>query len=183
MPRPSRTRRAFTLVEAIAAITVLAVIAGGAATMLAGSADRYAAATVGEQLSSEASAALDRIARELQAIPADPAVSGPSVPQIASVTTNTIAWGAGSSLYLTKGGILTLVVEGGAPRTLLANVGAFDIRAFDQSNLALGPVVTGVAVRDVRRLLITITVTRQNVSETLRTKIFIRSTMSGAVTP
>ena len=37
-----------------------------------------------------------------------------------------------------------------------------------------------VVTRDIRRIRVQITVQRSGVSETLRTKLFIRSTMSGA---
>jgi hypothetical protein len=62
---------------------------------------------------------------------------------------------------------------------LLTDVTACTIATFDEDNAPLGASLAGVACDDIRRVSVSVTVTRGGVSETLRTKVFIRATMEG----
>ena len=106
-------------------------------------------------------------------------------PDIDSVTSTSIAWrdtdGDAYSLSL-SGGNLLLAVNGGASNILLTDVTAFSLDTYDESNAQLSASLSGASCDPIRRIEISITLTRQNVSETLGTKLLIRSTMSGIST-
>ena len=63
--------------------------------------------------------------------------------------------------------------------TLLTDVTSLSITIFDESNADIGPTCTGVTCDAVRRVVFDVTAQRNGVSESLRFKVFIRSTMSG----
>lgn len=175
--RPSRPR-AFTLVELVATMVVLGAIGSIAATLMFGSLDGYLDATARAQLHAEASIGLDRIVRELRAVPLDDAASD-IAPDIDSIADTAIAWKGDSSLGL-SGSSLLLVLDGGASAVLLGDVDDFTISAWDESGAALALPRSGAACDAVRRLTISITLARAGVGETLRTDVFLRCTVLGA---
>ena len=61
-----------------------------------------------------------------------------------------------------------------------SDVTAFTVQSYDQDNGVLANPLTGAACDDIRRVVLEVTVQRNGVTESLRTKIFIRSMMSGA---
>lgn len=177
--RPIRRRagRGFTLVEAVATMTIIAIVAGVSSRLILSGADGYASAATRAELANSASAAMERIAAELREIPFRPSTS-PVEPYLDSVAANSISWAGGTSLAL-SGTNLQLTV-GGTARTLAANVSAFSIRCYDQNNSALSTSLSGNACDAVQRIEITLTLTRSGVSETLRTRVFLRCLMAGA---
>ena len=76
---------------------------------------------------------------------------------------------------------LMLAVDGGAPAVLLSDVNAFAISIYDQDDTQLvGDKGAGHPDLDlIRRVRLDVTLSRHNVTESLRSKVFIRSTMSG----
>ena len=78
-----------------------------------------------------------------------------------------------------SGADLLLAVDGGAAAVLLADVTAFSVQTYDEDDAALADSLSGVACDPIRRVALDVTLQRHSVSETLRTKLFIRSTMSG----
>jgi prepilin-type N-terminal cleavage/methylation domain-containing protein len=168
--------RGFTLVEAVATMTILAVVSVAASRIIFTAADNYAGSAVRSELSASASAAMERIAFELRRIPSRD--GAPGVPRIDSVTPAAIAWGGNSTLAHT-GTALTLMIDGGAPRTLLGDVQAFSIACFDSSNQPLAANLSGSACDAVRRIELTLTLSRAGASETLRTRVFPRSAAGG----
>src|SRR5258707_12521358 len=103
--------------------------------------------------------AMARLAAEFRAIPLDPAAT-PAAPLISSVTPTSIAWNTNYSLAL-SGSQLRLVVAGGGASTLLDTVTGFSIQCYDQSNAPLATTLSGAGCSPVRRIAVSITVSRQ----------------------
>lgn len=174
MHRRRPTRRAFTLVELVAAMTVIATLGSIVSLLITTSVGGYSRASLTAQLNAETGIALDRIDQLLRFIP----MSGAGSPDISSVTATSITWNTNYTLSL-SGTQLMLSEAGGASSVLLNDVSAFSIAAFDQSNTAMAASLSGSACSGIRRLQVSITQTRSGVTESLRTRIFIRSMMSG----
>ncbi len=177
-PHPHRrTRRAFTLVEAVAAIAILALLGSVASRLVLTATTAWHDGATSAQLHEELSIALERITKDLRAIGRDE--SAPPAPRIASLTPTSIAYNAASSLALS--GDELIVVESGAPPVpLLSGVSSFSLLAFDENNDPLPSTLTGAQTRPIRRIEVSITLDRHGVTQTLRTRIYLRSTMSGA---
>ncbi|MBX3403620.1 MAG: prepilin-type N-terminal cleavage/methylation domain-containing protein [Phycisphaeraceae bacterium] len=174
--RTHRRGRGFTLVEAVATMTVLAVVSIAASRIIFAAADAYIGAASSSHLSSEASAAMERIASELRGVPSR--AGSPGTPWIDSVTATSVAWGGTSSLAR-SGSVVMLTIDGGTPRTLLSNVTGFSIACYDQNGQAMAQTLSGAACDAVRRIEITLTLSRSGASETLRTRIFPRAALAG----
>jgi len=76
-----------------------------------------------------------------------------------------------------EGGYLG-VESGSAPFTLANDVRLFAVQTFDESSNALPGTMSGAACRDIRQIELTLTLSRHGVSETLRTRIFVRAAIS-----
>jgi prepilin-type N-terminal cleavage/methylation domain-containing protein len=172
--RPSP--RAFTLVEALATISILALVSLAASRIIFAASDAYAASAVRAELSQDLSSAMERIAAEFRSIPYQNA--SPGVPQISSATGTSISYGVDSGLQAV-GGVLSLRSGGGPARTLLTDVTAFTLACFDEANQLLPLPLSGSACDAVRRIEVSITRTRNGASETLRSKIFLRCAIAG----
>lgn len=174
-------RRAFTLVELISTMVVVSVMGGVATSIIIHNADAYLQAGTTSQLHHELSVALDRLVRECRRIERDKAASD-IAPLIDSVSSDSMAWrdrdGNPFRVERVDGEIL-LAVDGGAAHVLLDDVTAFSIRTFDEVNTMLETDLVAGACDPVRRVELSITLSRHGVSETLGTKVFIRSTMAG----
>jgi prepilin-type N-terminal cleavage/methylation domain-containing protein len=175
MMRTGRTRRGFTLVEAIAAVTVLGTLGSVASAVIFSAVQSYRDACVVAQLHEEGSSAMEVVARQLRVIPQ--ALSGG--PDISAVTPSSIVFGT-SSLTL-SGTDLVWVNAGGGPVTLLSGVSAFVIECFDGSNVAMAGTLTGSECAGVRRISVTITLSRDGESDTIRTRVFLRGFIEGAI--
>lgn len=175
---PVAMSRAFTLVEAIAAITIISVLGVLTTFVLAETIDGYADASTRGQLHLELSVALDQITRELRAIPLDQA-SPTLAPDISSVDASSIDFGTAGSLTLV-GNDLVLARSGESSATILTGVVALDIAVFDESNIELALPRIGTACDPIRRLSISITAEQAGFVEPLRTRVFIRSMILGA---
>jgi prepilin-type N-terminal cleavage/methylation domain-containing protein len=173
-PTARPIRRAFTLVELIATMTILAALGSVVSIVIATSVDGYTRAATTAQLNSEISIALDRIDQLLRFIPQ----SGSGGPDISSLTATSITWSGDWSLTL-SGTQLLLTEDGGTPSVLLQDVSSLSVTARDQSNAALAASLSGSACDSIHRVRISITLTRSGVSETLRSRIFIRSLAAG----
>jgi len=168
--------RAFTLIELIATMAVVGALGSIAASILIASIGGLMGATTSAQLHTELSIALDRIDRELRNIPVDGTASD-IAPDIDSLTAASITWSTSNQISL-AGSQLNLTL-GGTSAVLLDDVTAFSVKAFNESNTQMGASLSGAACDDIRRLLIEITVSREGVTERLRTKIYLRCTMAG----
>jgi prepilin-type N-terminal cleavage/methylation domain-containing protein len=172
----------FTLIEAIATIVVLGVIASVSSGIILSAADGYLGATVQAQLHTELSVAMDRIVRELQKIDLDESASGVA-PDVDTFTSTTIAWSnpadENSALWL-DGTDLKVIIDDSDDAVLLADVVSVAFAASDESDASLALPLAGPTCDAIRRITVTITLTRSGETSSLRSNVFLRSTMSGA---
>ena len=63
---------------------------------------------------------------------------------------------------------------------LLSGVTACTVSTYDEDNTLLAATLGGAGCDDIRRVQLDITVARNGITERLRSKVFIRSTMIGA---
>ncbi|MHC5002828.1 MAG: PilW family protein [Planctomycetota bacterium] len=176
--RRVRRRRGFTLIELIATIVVLATVGTVASAIVMNATGGYVEASTAAQLHAEASVALDRIVRELRSMNLDTDATG-IAPDIESIASSAITWNDDDTLTLT-GSNLTLAEDGGSAVVLLGDVSAFTIAASDEDDASVPLPASAASCDPIRRLTITVTVTRHGVSETLRSKLYLRCTMAGA---
>lgn len=172
-----RGRRGFTLVESIATIVVLAIISSVSSGIILQATDGYMDAATAAQLHAEVSVAMDRVVREVRNIALDTSASGVA-PDITLFTTTNLSWDANNTIAL-SGSDLTLKLNG-TPRELISDVTAFTMKAYDESNADLGQPLGGAACDPIRRVEFDLTVERYGAQARVRTRVFLRSTMSGA---
>lgn len=185
---PSRRRHGFTLIESMAAITILAVSASIASFLILDAVEGYTEAGTSAQLHAELSIALDRVAREIRKIELDAAAATPPGPDITSVETTHLQWqdSGGLNYQVAYDGSDKVEIEiasatlGTNLATLLTDVSSFSVQCYDKNNGALPASISGDACDDIRRVAIAVGLTRDDVVESLRAKVFIRSTMDGA---
>lgn len=178
MKKPPHRRRGFTLVETIAAISVTATIGSISSFIIYNAINSYRTASTKAQLHNDCSAAFDRLTKLLWSIPRDTSATVVA-PLISNVTANSINWNSNWSLAL-SGTQLMLTEAGGTARPILENVSSFSLTCYNESNTALSASLSGASTQAIRRIEVQVTVSRQNVTDTLRTRAFIRSLMSGA---
>lgn len=164
-------RRGFTLVELIATIVVLSILGTVSAGIIFTATDGYLSASTTASLHQNAALALDRMTRELREIARD---GSNSVPLINELTASSIRWEDDSELFVV--GSSLVFIENGAPPVALANdVSEFTVRTFDEESESLPLTMSGEACRDVRRIELSLTLARHGVSETVRTRVFVRA--------
>jgi prepilin-type N-terminal cleavage/methylation domain-containing protein len=173
-----RSRRAFTLIETIAAMVVVAVIGSLTSGILYTAIGSYRDASTRAQIHNDCSAAFDRLTKLLWSIPRDSSASVVA-PLISSVTSTSISWNTNWTLSL-SGTQLMLTESGGTARPVLEDVSSFTVSCFNESNAAMAASLSGAATQPIRRIQIQVTVTRQGTSESLRARAYIRSLMTGA---
>lgn len=178
--RRQRFRGGFTLIEVIATIVILAAVATAASNILLTAGNGYLDAAGSAQLHSEISMAMDRLVREFRQIDLDNGASG-IAPDIDDVTPTSMTWHTDYSVTL-NGSVLQLVEDGGAASTLLTDVSKFMISTFDEDNNSLAGTLTGDQCDDIRRIEISIAQSRYGVTDELRAKVFVRSTVIGGGT-
>jgi prepilin-type N-terminal cleavage/methylation domain-containing protein len=176
--RPCSNRRAaFTLVEVVATVVILAVIGSLASRTLMTGMNGYLTAATRAQLHSELSMALDRMAREIRKIPIRSSY-GAIAPNIDAVRSDQLDWG--TSRLSRAGAQLTFIDNGASSAVLLSDVTAFSIQTYDESGAALNQTLNNAACDPIRRIRVQITLQRAGVTETLGTSVFLRCTMEGA---
>lgn len=147
--------RGFTLIEALATIVALSVIAGALAPILHAAGDTFAGATTHRRAHAQLSHAIDRMQRAIREIPS---VEGESTPDIVSADEDSLAWGDGGLIAFDADARTLVLAEPGEPESLLAeSVEALALRYLDAS----GEVVDlGVAeaVDGVRRIEFALTI-------------------------
>ncbi len=180
--RAVKSRRGFTLIESMATIVILGTLGSVASFLILNSIEGYSDSAIAAQLHAELSIALDRATRELRKIELDDG-AGQVAPKVTSVSPTSIVWqDAGDDQYeLTlSGGTVVIQENGTGQAVLVSDVTAFAVSTFDEDNVALAANLTPPATEDIRRVQLDLTVARSGATETLQTKVFLRSTMSGA---
>ncbi|MHC4107369.1 MAG: prepilin-type N-terminal cleavage/methylation domain-containing protein [Planctomycetota bacterium] len=181
--------RGFTLIESLATIVVLATLGSIASFIMVNAVDGYVDAANAAQLQAEISTAMDRAVRELRKIDlvsaADPAIE----PDIDAFDDDIITWDdddldADTYTLQLVGNQLQFINDGAAAVVLLDDVVAgtgFQLTAEKDGDppVVLANPVAGAELPNIRRIAIQITAQRSGITRTLRTKIFLRSTMDG----
>ncbi len=160
----------------LAAVVVLATLGTISASLMMRTASVNADTMIAQQIHSDLVSTLERVERLLREIPAQ---SGSTNPNITSLSATSLVLGNGTALTL-SGTNLQLTEPGQSAVTLLGNVSALSITAFSDVNAALGASLSGSQCNSIRRVALSMTVTRQGVSDTLRTKVFLRCALAGA---
>ncbi len=114
--------RAFTLIELIATMVVLAVVASVAAPIMVASSDAYADAANQREAAERVAAALDRVVRVVREAPAT--APGETTPDIVEATTTSLEFAGGVRLEL-SGSTLLLTTATEAQSPLCQGVSAF----------------------------------------------------------
>jgi type II secretory pathway pseudopilin PulG len=176
--KPSRARRAFTIVEAVATMSILVAVGSVVSGLIYTASRSYTDASFAAQLQAELSVAMSRITRELRYIPIDQ-TSAPLVPKINSVTASSITWSTNSTISLSSGQV-QMVLSGATAEVLLQNVTAFTISTFDETNTALGATLSGAGTGPIRRVQVSITISRNGATQSLTGRTFLRGLMAGS---
>lgn len=174
-------RTAFTLIETIASIVVIGILGSVTGFIIINHTEAYADAATQAQLHVEGSVTLDRLVREFRSVEQDPA-STSLAPYITLATTTAMDWNNANELSL-SGTNLVLSIDSGVNNDILGtDVSALALDYFDEDNNSLltGTSVASGDLPDIRRISVTITLTRSGVSETLRARVFLRAMMTGA---
>ncbi len=177
----------FTLIETLATISVMAILGSITSFLIVDAVDGYVDAATQAQLHAEASVAMDRDLRELRWIELNidpaPCTIGPHIDIVTdkSITWDNVVDGLHSLSWSgTSGDPLTLRVDGGAVVNLQTDVTAFSVAVYDDTNTVIvPPLATDALCCPIRRIALDLTVTRSGESISVRTKLFVRSTMSG----
>lgn len=172
----SMKRRGFTVVEVISAITIIAIMGLVASGLVVRVSTASADSTNRMALHTELATSMERIDKLLRQIGKK---TGATNPNITTLTATSITFNTNTTIALI-GTDLTLAENGGPAITLLSGVTSLSIAAFNEANTAMSASLSGSACDPIRRLQVTITAGRNGVSDTLRTKVYLRSTMSGA---
>lgn len=181
MTRPARRSLGFTLIEMLATISALAILGSIASFLIVDAVDGYVAASTHAQLHTELSLAMERITREIRRIELNPTVPG-AVPYITGVDSSFLNWrdGDDDDYALTyAGGNLTLQFNGGPADLLLTDLTTCTFKAYDQSNGLLPGPLAGTDCYPIRRISIDLAISRSGVTESVSTRVFLRSTMQG----
>lgn len=178
-PTSSRPR-AFTLLETIVTMVVLAIIMAVASRLFLSAAQGYTSAAARGELHTELSCAMDRIVMELRGAGVK-AGTTPAAADIVSTTASSVSWvGAdGIERALSKSGTTVVYAENGATgETLASGITTFGIATFDDSNTALAASLSGTDTENIQRVQVTLVATRGGVTETIRTRVFLRARMA-----
>lgn len=162
-------RRAFTLVEAVVTMVILATVCAITTGVVVAAGREHSTAALRAELASRASHAMERVSETLRelAVTAGPALDA------SLISAQDVQWAGGGRLRLSAGALL-LTAPGGVERTLTTGVSAFTITPLGDTGTPLATPVTGSAIADVQRFSVTLTLAESGLSSTLRTTVFPR---------
>ncbi len=161
------------------------VVVGALGTVMAQltlrAAQDYTEAAQGAALHARANLVMERIDRELREIRINPAGTT-AAPDISAVTNSSIAWNkaAGGCLLSLSGTQLLLADGGGAAAVLADDVSSFSVMAIGDNGTALTLPLNAVGGAGVRRIQVSLTLAKAGQTATLRTRVFVRCTLTGA---
>jgi hypothetical protein len=171
----------------MATIVVLGVLGSTASFLVLDAVDGYTDAATRAQLHAELSIAMDHALREVRKIELDSGAVGEVAPNITDLSAESLKWQDSDldQYELRKSGSeLQLNVNGVGLATLMTDVTVLSIKGYDDGGPLPADPDTVVAscspCLTVRRISVEVTAARGGITESLRFKVFIRSTMSGA---
>lgn len=156
--------RAFTLVELVATMVVVSVLAAASAPLILRAADAYADASSQRESAERLGLAMDRAVRMLREAPGVPA--DPDAVDIAAAEAQRVELGDGASLELV-GSTLRLTTSDGQTAPLARNVASFNLEYLGDD----GETDTSDEPQSTRRINITIGVDGME----LRASVFLRA--------
>ncbi len=179
--RGGGSRRAFTLVEVITTLVVMSLISGAASRILFQAFSALNDASTRCDMHDQVGSAMERVTSELHTI-AIKAASSPATPDITACTATSISFNNTTTTRTISLTGSTLLVSGSAKSNsiIATNVSAFTIQTYDGSNTALAASPSAAQIATIRRIQITITATTNGVSDTLRTKVYVRCMSLGS---
>lgn len=165
-------RRAFTLIELIAAIVVFSLVSMVFAGIMLESAEAYASASEARERGERASLAMDRIVRLIREIPENEAA--PGTPDITDASATALELGNGAAVRLSGSTLILIVPDAPAPAVLCTEVSAFELTYLgaDGMELALG---AGDTTADIHRINVRLACGQIE----LRTSAFLRVALGG----
>lgn len=175
---PRRLQNAFTLIETIAAMVVLSIIATSASLLIGRMSVTVRDRSVQGQLHNEASIALDRMVREVRSLDSVDTGDG-FVPDIRSASKTSFHWSEGELIELSDNAV-QLNTDGINTDPLVTDVSAFSLDYLDDDGASLlsGSTVTSGNLEKIRRVRIALTLSRGGINETLHTLVFLRAMMN-----
>jgi hypothetical protein len=178
IPHPTShiRHRAFTLVEAITTLVILALIGGAASRIVFQSFSALNDASTRNDMHNQLAAAMERISAELRTMEIK-ASSNPATPDITACTASALTFKNTSAATRTislSGSALVITGDAAATQTIASGVSAFTIQAYDASNAALPASPSAAQIDTIRRIQVTITATSGSMTETIRSKLFLR---------
>jgi prepilin-type N-terminal cleavage/methylation domain-containing protein len=186
--RRTSRRRAFTLVETIATLAIIGVVSLAVSRLLYTATDAYSQIGARADLANQMSLAMDRMVIELRRIDSTSS-SGAVGPSISAFTASQIDFVSGGSSFTLayNSGTQTVAFLGaaGVTSTLMPNVSSFTITPLNAVGTAIATPVSAANLPLIRsiRIQMTCSNTTLNISEILRTQIYIRSMMVGSGAP
>lgn len=131
MNRPTRhpAARAFTLIECVCAITVIAVTSAVVLPIISGATSAYANAARARDVTDDAAYAMDRCLNLLRDAPID---ASTGAVKITSASSSSVLFSDQRGISMTAG-VISLRNESGVSGTLLTGVTSFSIGYYDQT--------------------------------------------------
>lgn len=130
IPRPSRC--AFTLLEGLLSIVIIAVIAAVTLPVVTGAADNYASAATARRSTEEVAFAMERAVRLLRDAPGGPTTNTIG---ITSAAPTEVVFADGTSLSLQGDQLMMTADSGSGQGVLLKNVEDFEVRYLAQDGV------------------------------------------------
>jgi len=174
-------RAGFTLVEMVATIAILSVLGLLASGIMLNAWKVHTDAVTRVNLSEGLATAMERMVSELRNIDITPA-SSPATPGISAMSAGSISFTVGGSSRVISLSGTDLLLSGSAASgaVLASGITSITIQGYTKDNVAVSASPSAAEIASTRRLQITMTGTSGTVTETIRTKVFIRSMASGS---
>lgn len=173
--------RGFTLVEVITTLVIMSIIAGIASRILFQAFGALNSSSTRIDIHNQLASAMERICTELHTVGITPS-SSPATPYITACTASSITFSNGTSsrTIALSGSNLQVTGDAKSNSIVATNMTALTIQTYDGSNAALPASPSAGQIATIRRIQITITATNGGLTETLRSKMYIRSMSLGS---
>ena len=180
-PTHARRARAFTLVEVITTIVLMSIIGGVASRILFQAFGALDSAATRTDMHNQLASAMERVCSELHTVAITP-LSSPATPHITACTASSLTFsnGSASRTIALSGSTLLITGDAAANSVIATDISALTFQTYNDSNAALPAAPSAAQIATSRRLQITITATRNGMTETLRTKVYFRSMSLGS---